>query len=499
MSTWTTFRLAAWREFWGRWPVHAVAPVLAGIGLLLPMKASEYWANFVVVGVLPPLVGIVASRGRVAADPFWTGLGGPGWARLAGAVTVHLPPLVAAAVVLGVEESAGLLLVVYTSVLAARSLRGGLLLVFAPFLAAPFAMGSAAFSSFVLLNDVNHSCWWGVWFVLTGILAAGVAFRWEQHGEGGRMGPSLGRRRLGTVGVGILAVSTAAVPLSRVLPCRSPSGYQDLSDSGAVLLVPVGEHSIGRAEVWMDGTRRVVGPRGADRGSIGPGGAVVLEVFDEQVFVTPEGAVLRCEAPPEGLSIRSRWRADGTTVLLLTPDGLHTVGVDGCRAEAAEDGAWLGNQLVLVAGDAVLIDGAEMARPGKTQAIEQSQGHVYLIAGGALQEVTSGGLVTIAAVSGDRLQSVPHGVCVRETASERCWWNGTHASVEHPVGDRTVDVDLAVDGRRLYEPSTGHTRATVDSVVGITSTVLPDGTARFLSQDHVRDISPTGVVTERYF
>jgi hypothetical protein len=498
VSAWTTFRLAAWRELWGRWPLHVVAPVLAAIGALFP---DELFLKGFILLLLSGVVGVIASGGRVAADAFWRGLGGPGWARLAGAMAVQVPPLVFAVAVLEGRTSAVVLCVLYTSVLLARTLGGGLLLLFLPLGTIVVILVLWLLSLWLLFR--GEGVFFG-WSAAASLLAVVGALRAEHRGEGARRGPRWARwTRIGAGSVatlwiaamGLSAVPFGAVPMSSMAPTAS----------GAVLLLPFGKISslYTRADLWRDGQRRTIGPRGTLGGRPGPDGAAILHMspsINEQLLVAPDGATQACVVPAPRTFLEYSWRADGRAVLVETKEGMYEIAIDtGCALLPATLGAWLGTQLVLVTDNVVRIDGVELGRPGPVVGLVESGGHVYALAGGMLYEVTAAGLDPLASLDADYLSAVSHGVCATG-ASKRCVRNGSREIVNH--AHFPVDVHLSWDGleRRLYEPVTGRVLATLDrDGFHGQAAVGDDGTVRFVLEDGLMEIDSTGGVGLRAF
>ncbi|MES2638745.1 MAG: hypothetical protein V4850_04665 [Myxococcota bacterium] len=499
MNAWTTFRLAAWRELWGRWPLHVVAPVLGALGALFP---DDLLLKGFILLLLFGVVGVIASGGRVAADAFWRGLGGAGWARVAGAMAVQVPPLVVAVALLQGRTAAGILAVVYTSVLLARTLGGGLLLLFLPLGTMVVILVLWLLSLWLLFR--GDGVFFG-WTVAASLLAVVGALCAEQRGEGARRGPRWARwTRIGAVSVatlwiaamGLSAVPFGAVPVSSFTP----------SASGAVLLLPIGKIAslYSRATLWEAGQRRSIGPRGALGGHLGPDGAAILHMspsINAQLLVAPDGATQACVVPAPRGSLEYSWRADGRAVFVETKSGMYEIAIDtGCALLPATLGGWLGTQRVLVTDNVVRIDGVELARPGPVAKLVQSEGHVYALAGAMLYEVTAAGLDLLASLDAPSLYAVSHGVCSSGGDGFRCVRNGSREIVNHAHWPIDVNVSWDRVERRLVEPVTGRVIAALDwDGFHGEAAVSDDGTVRFALDDGLMEIDSSGGMALRAF
>ena len=90
MNAWTTMRFAAWRELHAHPLAIVIPPVLT---ILAAFQSGEPLNAWILFSLLLSTFTLwwLAARGDGSADAFWRGLGGPHWARLAGAWMAHAP------------------------------------------------------------------------------------------------------------------------------------------------------------------------------------------------------------------------------------------------------------------------------------------------------------------------------------------------------------------------------------------------------------------------
>lgn len=462
MTAWHTFRLAAWREARTRWWVHLVAPglALAHFVLYVRLDLTSFFAGFIV-----PMAALVATRGAGPADAFWRGLGGPGWARVAGSAVVSLPPL-AAAWAVNQAPSVGWMGVLWGAVTVARTFVAGPALLAAPLI----ALVAAGFVGILLP---------GSWEFLA--VPGALALAMVAEGRVGvwtfRVRPSL---RWGLASA-LLAPPFVGVGLLFTLPRTS---LQVVSD-GEVLIQRRSAWRGLRVAVWRDGEERQVEAAGSRDAWLGPAGSVLLEFPEEVVLVSAAGDRSACVWERVKGAAPS-WRADGRAVLVDTPTGLVEV-ADGCRSlDGLHQPGWLGDEPVGVRGDVLVVGEREVTFPHGILDVASVGGHVWVNSNDELYEVTSVGTERVATEV--RGLGTMGGAAYTHVDGETRWWTG---------GSRETCFDGHVGwsfGRRdghLVDCS-GATRAELETGKAFALAVRPDGTLVIADHDTLRLVKPSG-------
>jgi len=437
MTATTTFRLALWREWRGRWALHGIAPALAAMLWALPDARVDGFGKWCLIVALILLLPAAAARGSATPDTFWRGLGGPWWARLAGTAAAALAPLALLGTVLlhpgvVVEREQFLAYALAAAYLwitlwAARSATSGLRVVIGPALAAGVVAGAAWAAERLQIWP-----FWQAALVAASMVAViAVAFGvWTERTQG-TWGIAV-RRRPWSRWVAATVMATLSVPLLS-LACWAPLWPLtfDASADGRTALVATDS---GRLWTWNDGkwTRLAAVAKGG-RFSLGPNGAhAVWPEADFTVVWRRRGAETRCPVESAEDIQGSSWRSDGGAfaykTLLVSGSTWRVVGEDGCEDLGTHgDFAFLGTEQVTLDDGTVRVDGRTVGTSFAEVRLIQSGAQVYAIGakrGKADPECTLHQVMSVALIPlADRaahVWPVTDGLCWREAESRHC-------------------------------------------------------------------------------
>ncbi len=396
MGALTAARLAAWRELRARWPLLLAGPALWAFGAAVPDYYRAGWDAFLLVLLLPVLCGLLAVRGGAAADNWWRGLGGPGWARLAGTAAVQLPPLVftagmaqlrlvlAGSSIMGGELSDYVihfvLVAVYAVGLASRSLCAGLPTL-AGFLGASLALAAGLVASSwlrLLPYELGLALRLGL-LALGGLALAAV---WE-----GRLGPwGAAVRRHGRWAGPLALLVFALLCVGGEAALRIP--HRGSIYSGDIILAEDGSRvlritSRGRAWLWQDGRDRLLADRFVCVGYLGPWGSLALKLTRggrdgpfALLLRDARGRSQECSFPTTS---EPRWRPDGLALSVRGWNGrTYLLDLDqGCQLQTSDIRGirWLGPRQLVTKTDGLYLDGKyleDVPWPSRVRAVSST-------------------------------------------------------------------------------------------------------------------------------